>query len=90
MVEAAPTGWLGVGRPVGPPVPWPRAMHRALPAPGRVSSSLTSRGVRRPKLGGIDAGTVPGSGPTLQRKRTPLVRATTSILLSEGSHLAQK
>ena len=21
MVEAAPTGWLGVGRPVGPPVP---------------------------------------------------------------------
>ena len=29
MGEAAPTGWLGVGWPVGPPVPWPRAMHRA-------------------------------------------------------------
>jgi len=84
MVEAAPTGWLGVGRPVGPPVPWPRDMHRALPAPGRVSSSPTSRGVRRPKLGGIDAGGPPGSGPALQRKRTPLVRATTSILLLEG------
>ena len=23
MGEAASTGWLGVGRPVGPPVPWP-------------------------------------------------------------------
>ena len=70
MVEAAPTGWLGVGRPVGPPVPWPRDMRRALPAPCRVSSSSTSRGVRRPKPGGIDAGPDPGSDPPLQGKRT--------------------
>ena len=54
MVEAAPTGWLGVGRPVGPPEPWPRAMHRALPAPGRVSSSPTSRGVPSTVVGALD------------------------------------
>ena len=36
MGEAAPTGWSGVGLPVGPPVPWPRDMHRALPALGLV------------------------------------------------------
>ena len=63
MGEAAPTGWLGVGRPVGPPVPWPRDMHRALPAPGRVSSSPTSRGVPSTVFGALDAGGVPGSGP---------------------------
>ena len=77
MGEAAPTGWLGVGRPVGPPVPWPRAMHRALPAPGRVSSSPTSRGVRRTFVGSLDAGTVPRSGPAGSGWRTPLVRART-------------
>ena len=63
MGEAAPTGWLGVGRPVGPPVPWPRDMHRALPAPGRVSSSPTSRVLPSTVVGALDAGTVPGFGP---------------------------
>ena len=77
MGEAAPTGWLGVGRPVGPPVPWPRDMQRALPAPGRVSRSPTSRGVPRAKPGGIDAGPGPGSGPAFFAEGTPLVRART-------------
>ena len=63
MVEAAPTGWLGVGRPVGPPVPWPRAMHRALPAAGRVSTSSTSRVLQSTVVGALDAGTVPRSDP---------------------------
>ena len=80
MGEAAPTGWLGVGRPVGPPVPWPRAMHRALPAPGRVSSSPTSRGVPSAVVGALDAGGVPGSGPAGSGWGTLLVRASTSMI----------
>ena len=63
MGEAAPTGWLGVGRPVGPPVPWPRDMHRALPAPGRVSSSPASRVLPSTVVGALGAGAAPRSGP---------------------------
>ena len=63
MGEAAPTGWLGVGRPVGPPVPWPRDMRRALPAPCRVSSSPASWVLPSTVVGALDAGTVPRSGP---------------------------
>ena len=63
MGEAAPTGWLGVGRPVGPPVPWPRDMHRALPAPGRVSSSSTSRVLPSTAVGALDAAPGARSSP---------------------------
>ena len=63
MGEAAPTGWLGVGRPVGPPVPWPRDMHRALPAPGRGFGSPTPRGVPSTVFGALDAGAAPRSDP---------------------------
>ena len=63
MGGGAPTGWLGVGRPVGPPVPWPRDMHRALPAPGRVSSSPASRVVPSTVVGALGAGAAPRSGP---------------------------
>ena len=63
MGEAAPTGWLGVGRPYGPPVPWPRAKHRALPAPGRGFGSPTPRGVPSTVFGALDAGAAPRSAP---------------------------
>ena len=75
MGEAAPTGWLGVGRPYGPPVPWPRAKHRALPAPGRGFGSPTPRGVRRTVFGALDAGPGPRSGPAGSGWGTLLVRA---------------
>ena len=77
MVEAAPTGWLGVGRPIRPPVPWPPDMRRALPAPGRVSSSPTSRGAPSTVFGSLDAGAAPRFGPAGSGWRTPLVRART-------------
>ena len=77
MGEAAPTGWLGVGRPVGPPVPCPRAKHRALPAPGRGFGSPTSRGVPSTVFGSLDAGAAPRFGPAGSGWGTPLVRART-------------
>ena len=80
MVEAAPTGWLGVGRPVGPPVPWPRAMHRALPAPGRGFGSPTPRGVPSTVFGALDAGAAPRLGPAGSGWGTLLVRASTSMI----------
>ena len=93
MGGGAPTGWLGVGRPVGPPVPWPRDMHRALPAPGRVSSSSTSRVLPSTVVGALGAGTVPRSGPAGRGPGTTFFSTRTSILLSEAyapniAHLA--
>ena len=84
MGEAAPTGWLGVGRPVGLLVPWPRDMHRALPAPGRVSSSPTSRVVPSTVVGALGAGTVPRSGPAGRGPGTTFFSTRTSILLGEA------
>ena len=74
MGEAAPTGWLGVGRPVGPPVPWPRDMHRALPAPGRVSSSSTSRVVQSTVVGALDAAPGARSSPAGRGQCTTFFR----------------
>ena len=84
MGGGAPTGWLGVGRPVGPPVPWPRDMHRALPAPGRVSSSPASRVVPSTVVGALGAGTVPRSGPAGRGPGTTFFSTRTSILLGEA------
>ena len=85
MGEAAPapgphTCWLGVGRPVGPPVPWPRDMHRALPAPGRGFGSPTSRGVLSTFFGALDRAPGARSGPAGRGRCTTFFRATTSMI----------
>ena len=84
MGEAAPTGWLGVGRPVGPPVPWPRDMHRALPAPGRGFGPSTPRGVRSMVLVPLDAEAAPHFGHAKRGWRTPLFSARRRAFASEA------